>query len=42
LVYPAGAEALSLREFNAKFGDIEETKTETVSVFGKISDTKMK
>lgn len=35
LVYPAGAEALSLREFNARFANIAETKTENVSVFGK-------
>lgn len=35
LVYPAGAEALSLREFNARFADIQETKAENVSVFGK-------
>lgn len=39
LVYPAGAEALSLRDFNAKFADIKETKTENVSVLGKTCDT---
>ena len=42
LVYPAGAEALSLRDFNTKFADIKETKTEIVSVFGKISNHKTK
>lgn len=37
LVYPADAEALSLRDFNAKFAEIQETEAENVSVFGKIS-----
>lgn len=37
LVYPADAEFLSLRDFNAKFADIRETTAENVSVFGKSS-----
>lgn len=36
LVYPEGAEVVSLRDFNARFADIQETKTENVSVFGKV------
>jgi lysyl-tRNA synthetase class 2 len=35
LVYPAGAESLSLRDFNAKYADVQETKTDNVTVFGK-------
>lgn len=42
LVYPAGAEAFSLREFNARFADIKETTVENVSVFGKISGTNVR
>jgi lysyl-tRNA synthetase class 2 len=38
LVYPADAESLSLRDFNAKYAGILETKTENVSVFGKTHD----
>lgn len=41
LVYPAGAEALSLREFNARFADIQETKTENVSVFGRVRSVRL-
>lgn len=35
LVYPDGAESLSLRDFNAKYDGIQETKPDVVSVFGK-------
>ncbi|KAJ4338796.1 mitochondrial lysine-tRNA synthetase [Didymella glomerata] len=41
LVYPGGAEALSLRDFNARFADIQETKTENVSVFGRIRSVRL-
>ncbi|KAF3002387.1 hypothetical protein E8E13_001953 [Curvularia kusanoi] len=41
LVYPAGAEALSLRDFNARFADIQETKTENVSVFGRVRSVRL-
>ncbi|KAF2622946.1 class II aaRS and biotin synthetase [Macroventuria anomochaeta] len=41
LVYPAGAEALSLREFNARFADIKETKAENVSVFGRVRSVRL-
>lgn len=34
LVYPAGAESLSLRDFNGKYESIQETKPDVVSVFG--------
>ncbi|KAH6643156.1 hypothetical protein C7974DRAFT_329128 [Boeremia exigua] len=41
LVYPTGAEALSLREFNARFADVKETKTENVSVFGRVRSVRL-
>ncbi|KAF3034970.1 hypothetical protein E8E11_004361 [Didymella keratinophila] len=41
LVYPTGAEALSLRDFNARFADIQETKTENVSVFGRVRSVRL-
>jgi lysyl-tRNA synthetase class 2 len=41
LVYPAGAEALSLRDFNARFAGIQETKTENVSVFGRVRSVRL-
>lgn len=41
LVYPAAAEALSLRDFNARFADIQETKTENVSVFGRVRSVRL-
>jgi lysyl-tRNA synthetase class 2 len=34
MVYPAGVESLSLREFNAKYHGIQETNAGAVSVFG--------
>ncbi|KAF3038003.1 hypothetical protein E8E12_008612 [Didymella heteroderae] len=41
LVYPAGAESLSLRDFNAKFADIQDTKAENVSVFGRVRSVRL-
>ncbi|KAJ4399314.1 mitochondrial lysine-tRNA synthetase [Didymella pomorum] len=41
LVYPVGAEALSLRDFNARFADIQDTKTENVSVFGRVRSVRL-
>lgn len=41
LVYPAAAEALSLRDFNARFADIHDTKTENVSVFGRVRSVRL-
>ncbi|KAF1851346.1 lysyl-tRNA synthetase [Cucurbitaria berberidis CBS 394.84] len=36
LVYPTGAESLSLRDFHAKYEGIQETKSDIVSVFGRV------
>jgi lysyl-tRNA synthetase class 2 len=36
LVHPADAHNLSIRDFNAKYDGIQETKEELVSVFGRV------
>ncbi|KAF9691964.1 hypothetical protein EKO04_009815 [Ascochyta lentis] len=41
LVHPVGADVLSLRDFNAKFADIQETKAENVSVFGRVRSVRL-
>ncbi|KAJ4316498.1 mitochondrial lysine-tRNA synthetase [Neodidymelliopsis sp. IMI 364377] len=41
LVYPAGAESLSLRDFNAKYADVQETKTDNVTVFGRVRSVRL-
>ncbi|KAF1922885.1 lysyl-tRNA synthetase [Didymella exigua CBS 183.55] len=41
LIYPAGAEPLSLRDFNARFADIQGTKAENVSVFGRVRSVRL-
>lgn len=41
LVYPAGVETLSLREFNAKYNSIQQTQNEVVSVFGRVRSVRM-
>jgi lysyl-tRNA synthetase class 2 len=39
LLHPTGAESLSIRDFNAKYDGLEETKPDLVSVFGMIQPT---
>ncbi|KAJ4330830.1 mitochondrial lysine-tRNA synthetase [Ascochyta clinopodiicola] len=41
LVYPVDAEVISLRDFNAKFADIQETQAENVSVFGRVRSVRL-
>ncbi|KAF1944632.1 lysyl-tRNA synthetase [Clathrospora elynae] len=41
LVYPTGAESLSLRDFNAKYNGIQETKTDVISVFGRVRSVRL-
>ncbi|KAF2128180.1 lysyl-tRNA synthetase [Dothidotthia symphoricarpi CBS 119687] len=36
MVYPTGADSLSLRDFHAKYEGIQETKPDLVSVFGRV------
>lgn len=42
LVQPKEAKLLPLRDFNAKFADIQETRAENVSVFGRIPSSNVK
>ncbi|CAO2658082.1 Nn.00g073420.m01.CDS01 [Neocucurbitaria sp. VM-36] len=41
LVYPAGAQSLSLRDFNAKYESIQETRPDVVSVFGRVRSVRL-
>ncbi|KAF2787191.1 class II aaRS and biotin synthetase [Melanomma pulvis-pyrius CBS 109.77] len=41
LVHTAGVEALSVRNFQAKYDDIQETKTDLVSVFGRVRSVRL-